>query len=29
VLDVQRAVAGAVRWRRTEDGAWDRKAVRG
>lgn len=29
VLDVQRAVTGAARWRRRDEGAWDRKAVRG
>ena len=28
VRDVQRAVAGAVRWKRNGEGEWDRKAVR-
>jgi hypothetical protein len=28
VKDVQRAVAGAARWKRKDAGAWDRKAVR-
>lgn len=28
VRDVQRAVAGAARWRKQETGAWSRKAVR-
>ena len=29
VLDVQRAVAGAARWKWRHTGQWDRKAVRG
>ena len=29
VVDVQRAVAGAARWKRRDAGDWDRKAVRG
>jgi len=28
VRDVQRSVPGAVRWKRRDEGAWDKKAVR-